>query len=511
MTDVAPQALARRAIAHMNPPVFFGSAALVIAFAVFGGGWTETASETFLATQRWASRNFGWAYVLIATGMLVSLLALLASPARRVRLGGPEAEPEFSRAGWFAMLFAAGMGVGLVYFGVAEPVMHYNDPLFAEPRTTAALTEATRLAFYHWGLHPWAIYGVFALAIAYAHFNRGLPLAPRVLLEPFIGRRHEGAAGHAVDTLCTVGTLLGVATSLGLGAMQINASLDLFFGLPDSVGVQTALIAGITAVATASVVVGVSRGVQRLSQLNIACAAALLAFVVLAGPTLTIVELLVTGIGGYLQTLPRMSLYLDPGPDSAWQTTWTLFYWGWWISWSPFVAIFVARVSKGRTVGEFILGVLLAPTAVTFVWLAAFGGAGLAMARGETDAISPAIEESVSSALQTMLSALPLGGAAAALATVVIALFFVTSSDSGSLVDDMVTSGGDPNPPRAQRVFWAVSEGAVAATLLVLGGLDAIRNAAISLGLPMALLLVAAAAALFRTILRDPAARGRAA
>ena len=493
---------------RMHPTVFFGSAAAVAIFVLFGGLFTETAAALFQTAQEGASRWFGWWYVLVTTGLLAFVIGLLATPARHVRIGGPDAEPEFSRLGWFAMLFAAGMGVGLVYFGVAEPVMHLGNPLRAEPNTDAAAREAMRLAFFHWGLHPWAIYAVFALAIAHAHFNRGLPLAPRSALEPLIGQRYKGRIGDAVDILCTVGTLLGVATSLGLGAQQVNASLDLFFGVARGVTTQMALIALITAIATVSVVLGVSKGVQRLSQLNIGLAGALLLFVLLTGPTLYIVETLITASGLYLQYLPRMSFYLDPGVDSAWQTTWTLFYWGWWISWSPFVAIFVARVSRGRTVREFILGVLFAPTLATFVWLAAFGGTGLWLARvAEAGAdIAAAIDRSIESSLQAMLTALPLGGAAAVLATLVIALFFVTSSDSGSLVDDMVTSGGDPSPPKAQRVFWAVSEGAVAATLLLLGGLSAIRNAAISFGLPMSLLLVIAAAALWRTLKRDAGA-----
>ena len=499
----------QRLTAHMNPVVFFGSATAVVAFVVFGAFFTPRASAFFLATQTGASRFFGWFYVLVATGMLVTILALLFTPARDVRIGGPDAVPEFSRPGWFAMLFAAGMGVGLVFFGVAEPVMHFGDPVRGIAGTEAALGDAMRITFFHWGLHAWAIYIVLALAIAHAHFNRGLPLAPRSAFEPLIGARIHGPFGDAIDILCTVGTLLGVATSLGLGAMQINASLNLFFDLPEGVGAQVVVIAAITLVATVSVVLGVARGVQRLSQLNIGLAGLLLVFVLVAGPTLFIVELLVSTLGRYLQNLPRMSLYLDPGADSAWQTTWTLFYWGWWISWSPFVAIFVARISRGRTVREFILGVLIVPALVTFLWLSAFGGTGLWIEQtADPGAISAAIDESTARSLQAMLAGLPFETITTVLATLVIALFFVTSSDSGSLVDDMVTSGGDPHPPKAQRVFWAVSEGAVAVTLLVLGGLDAIRNAAISLGLPMSLILVAAAVALCRALTAWDAADG---
>ncbi len=498
-----------RLTAHMNPPVFFGSALIVMLFVLVGGLSTERAASLFQATQEGASQYFGWYYVLAVTGLLLFALSLLASRVRHVRLGGREATAEFSLFGWFAMLFAAGMGIGLVYFGVAEPLFHYATPLRSEPRTDAALFEAMALAYFHWGLHAWGVYVVLALAIAHAHYNRDLPLAPRSALEPLIGRHYRGPVGDGVDILCTVGTLLGVATSLGLGAMQINASLDVFFGWPSATWLQVTIIAVITAFATISVVAGVQQGVRRLSQLNIGLAGLLLLFVLLVGPTLYVVELFVSSIGYYVQRLPRMSLFLDPRAGADWQVTWTLFYWGWWISWSPFVAIFVARISRGRTVFEFILGVLLVPTVVTFFWLAVFGGTGLWLERTTDTAILAAVQDDVSTSLQALLAALPLAGISTVIATLVIALFFVTSSDSGSLVDDMVTSGGDAHPPKAQRVFWAVSEGAVAVTLLILGGLTAIRNAAISLGLPMSFLLIAAAVALWRTLHADPMAQPR--
>ncbi|RBI83844.1 BCCT family transporter [Rhodosalinus halophilus] len=497
-----------RLTSQMNPAVFIGSAALVIAFVIAGGGFTDATADFFQTLQENITRFFGWYYVLVVTGILVLTFAILASPARNVRLGGPEATPEFSRFGWFGMLFAAGMGIGLVYFGVAEPLYHYASPLDAEPEGLPAVTEAMRISFFHWGLHAWGIYIVLALAVAYAHFNRGLPLAPRSVLEPLIGERIHGPIGDLTDIVCTVGTLLGVATSLGLGAMQINASLASFFGWPETTLVQIALIAAITLIATISVVSGVKSGVQMLSRVNLWLVLGLMVFVLAVGPTLYVVELFVSALGRYLQNLPQMSLYLDPGADSQWQTTWTLFYWGWWISWSPFVGIFVARISYGRTIKEFILGVLLVPTLLTFLWFAIFGGTGLSAQRAEEGAnLLSAVRENEAASLQAMLATLPFAQISTIVATVVILLFFVTSSDSGSLVDDMVTSGGDPHPPKAQRVFWAVSEGAVAATLLLLGGLTAIRNAAISLGLPMSILLIAAAIALWRNLQADPAAR----
>ncbi|WP_372892822.1 BCCT family transporter [Rhodosalinus sp.] len=499
-----------RLTSHMNPVVFFGSAALVVVFVIAGGGFTDTTASVFQTLQENITRFFGWYYVLVVTGVLVLTLAILASPARNVRIGGPEATPEFPRLGWFGMLFAAGMGIGLVYFGVAEPLYHYASPLEAEAESLPAVTEAMRISYFHWGLHAWGIYIILALAVAYAHFNRGLPLAPRSVLEPLIGDRIRGPIGDVTDIICTVGTLLGVATSLGLGAVQINASLANFFGWPETTLVQIGLIAAITVIATISVVSGVKNGVQMLSRVNLWLVLGLMAFVLAVGPTLYVVELFVTALGHYLQNLPQMSLYLDPGADSEWQTTWTLFYWGWWISWSPFVGIFVARISYGRTIKEFILGVLLVPTALTFLWFAIFGGTALSAQRaGNGTDLLAAVNENEAASLQAMLGTLPLAQISTVVATLVILMFFVTSSDSGSLVDDMVTSGGDPHPPKAQRVFWALSEGAVAATLLILGGLSAIRNAAISLGLPMSVLLIAAGIALWRNLQQDPAARAK--
>ncbi|MEI4235348.1 BCCT family transporter [Roseovarius sp. D22-M7] len=508
--QVQTRSLWRRLTAHMEPTVFFGSAAVVIVFVAAGAGMTEATRSLFETVRAGIFHYFGWFYMLIVTGFLLLTFAILASPARHIRLGGPDARPEFSRIGWFGMLFAAGMGIGLVYFGVAEPLLHYQDPLEAEPLTDAAAVEATRLAYFHWGLHAWAIYIVFALAVAHAHFNRGLPLAPRAVLEPLIGERYKGPIGHGTDILCTVGTLLGVATSLGLGAMQINASLSSFFDVPDSAWTQSLLIAGITLAATISVVSGVKKGVQMLSRANLYLIVLLAAFVFLAGPTLAVMELFVSALGDYLRTLPRMSLHLGTGASSEWQTTWTVFYWGWWISWAPFVAIFVARVSKGRTIKEFILGVLLAPVLLTFFWFAVFGGTGIEAQRAEggPDLIT-AVNENESASLQAVLDTLPFASILITVATVLILLFFVTSSDSGSLVDDIVTSGGKLHPPRAQRVFWALSEGAAAVTLLLLGGLSAIRNAAISLGLPMSLVLILAGIALWRTLRRDPEVQRR--
>jgi len=490
----------------MDPPVFFGSALLVIVLTSFGGGWSETAERIFGALQSFIATRLGWLYVLIVTALLVFVIVLACSRFGRVRLGPDDAQPEFGRLSWIAMLFAAGMGVGLVFFGVAEPLTHWDrPPTGGEPRTDAAVVESLRFSFFHWGLHPWAIYATLAVALALMHFRYGLPLAPRSLLHPLLGERIHGPIGKGVDIICTVGTLIGVAASLGLGALQINAGIErIGWGAYDR-AVQLTIIGVITFTATISVVSGIQYGIRRLSQLNLGLCSLLCLWVFIAGPTFFVLDLFVTGLGRYFQELVRTSLWIAPiRPESeAWQRDWTLSYWGWWLAWSPFVGVFLARISKGRTVRELVLTALTVPTVGSFFWMSVFGGTGLAIAResfgsADGDAFTTSILERPAIALHALLEQLPFGAVTGVLATLLTVVFFVTSSDSGSLVDDMVTSGGDPNPPRAQRVFWAVSEGAMAAGLLVTDGIDALRAAAVTVGLPMALLLLVTAWAMWR-------------
>jgi len=512
------QRLWQRFASKMNPPVFLGSAAVVIAFVAFGTIFTRTAHGTFDAVQSFIVDKFGWFYILSASVLLLFVLWLLVSRFGRIRLGGEGAEPEFGLLSWFSMMMAAGMGIGIVFFGVREPLWHFTEPpppasQFGAPRSDEALRTAMRFTFYHWGLHPWAIYSALALPLAYFHFRHKLPLAPRSLLYPLIGDRIHGWPGHVVDVMCTVGTLFGVATSLGLGAIQINTGLAELTGAPETTWFRVALIAGITAIATVSVVSGIHVGVRRLSEFNIGLAGLILVFVLVAGPTLYVVQLFVSSIGHYLQNLPSMSFWINPDPDSQWQADWTLFYWSWWISWSPFVGVFVARISKGRTIREFIIAAFLVPTLMGFFWFSVIGGTGLHMELSGRADIAKAIHEADSraGALYAVLGALPAAKVMWGAATLLIVVFFITSSDSGSLVDDMVTSGGHPNPPKAQRVFWACSEGAVAITLLVAGagalgetaGLKALRWASLTTGLPMAAFLLVASAGLVRALRVD--------
>jgi choline/glycine/proline betaine transport protein len=492
----------------MNPPVFIGAGATVGLFVIFGSIWTEQAGEWFEAARVYVSKTFGWFYLVTATGFLIASFILLFSKAGKIKLGKPDDEPEYSLLGWLTMLFAAGMGTGLVFWGVAEPLHHYSELPMGGGGEPSAIGDALRWSFFHWGLHPWAIYSMFGIAISYFHFRHGLPLAPRSIFFGLTGRPLQGALGHVVDAFCTVGTLMGVATSLGLGAMQINQGLGKTFGVEQAVTVQIWLIVGITAVATISVALGVSKGIQRLSIFNIGLGGVLLLFVLLVGPTLYLVEAFISGTAQYIQRLPFMSLWIDLREGTSWQANWTLFYWGWWFSWCPFVGIFTARISRGRTIREFLIAVLVVPVLGAFVWMSVFGGTALHLhAFGGAELVGP-VREEVAISLHLLLEELPWASITAVLATLLVTVFFITSSDSGSLVDDMVTAGGDPHPPRWQRIFWATSEGAVAAVLLLAGGLRALQNAALTMGFPMAVILAVGTVSLFRALIIDSRRKG---
>jgi len=487
----------------MNPPVFIGAAVTTIGIIIFGAVWTKTAKNAFSNMLDFITTYFGWYYVIVVFAFLVFVLWLYFSPFGKIRLGEDDSKPEFSRLGWFSMLFAAGMGMGLIFWGVAEPLMHYMNPAKAEAETTEALKEGMRYSFFHWGFHPWAIYIIFALGIAYFHFRHKLPLAPRSLFYPILGEKIYQWPGHVIDAFTTVGTLLGVATSLGLGALQINSGLSDLTGIPDEIKTQVIIIAIITAIAVTSTISGVGKGIKYLSLSNIGLMFVLMAFVFFAGPTLYQVKLFVTTFGGYLQKIVSMSLWLDIRPNTEWQSDWTLFYWGWWLSWCPFVGIFVARISKGRTIREFIFYVLLIPTLVTFMWFSIFGGTASHLQINEGVQLGQVVQENVAISLNALLSHLPFSSITQWVGILLVVVFFITSSDSGSLVDDMVTSGGHPNPPVAQRAFWGISEGAAAAALLMAGGLEALQTASISAGLPQSLVVIACCFSLVKALRKD--------
>jgi len=422
----------------------------------------------------------------------------------RIRLGPDHSTPDYSYASWFAMLFAAGMGIGLMFFGVAEPIMHFVDPPVGDPLTAAAARQSMRITFFHWGIHAWAIYGVVALSLAYFGFRHGLPLRIRSSLYPLIGERIYGPIGHAVDTFAVLGTIFGLATSLGFGVIQINAGLNYLLGVEVSVLVQVILIAVITLIATVSVVAGLDKGIRRLSEFNMLMAVLLLAFVLMAGPTVHLLQAFVQNTGMYVSNLFSMTFNLYAYEPTSWLGGWTLFYWGWWIAWSPFVGMFIARISRGRTVREFVTGVLLVPLGFTFIWMTIYGNTALHMVAIEgITGLSDAVAADSSVALFRFLEELPLTAVTSTIAALLVAIFFVTSSDSGSLVIDMLTSKFEEESPVWQRIFWALLEGLVAIALLIAGGLGALQAATLASALPFTIIMVLMCWGLFRAMRLD--------
>ena len=493
---------------QVNPPTFFISAGIIIAFVAIAMIFSGSTANIFGAIQAGIANYTGWFFILVVNIVLGYSVYMMFSRYGKIRLGGPDQKPEFTTLGWFAMLFSAGMGIGLLFYGVAEPMYHFTSPPTVPPGSPEEAHRAQHamgLTFLHWGLHPWAVYAVIALGLAYFGFNRGMPLSIRSIFYPLIGNKIYGPVGHGIDILATVATLFGVATSLGFGVSQVNAGLNVVFGLPESGVMQAVLIAIITGFATISVVVGLDGGIRRLSEMNMVIAALLLLFVLILGPTIFILEAYIENIGYYIQHFPHLATWAETYTRGDWQNGWTVFYYGWWISWSPFVGMFVARVSKGRTIKEFIMGVLFVPTLVTFLWMTIMGDTALYIEMFGDGGIAAAVSDSVPKALFAFLDHFALSTLTSILSVIVIITFFVTSSDSGSLVIDIITAGGLEDPPTGQRIFWAVTEGVVAAALLVGGGLSALQTAAITTGLPFAVVLLIVCVGLQRGLRTDPA------
>lgn len=489
--DIPKETPPKRKWIEINPPVFISSAILAIAFILYAVIFPTNASAFFGDLQVKVADSAGWFYVMAVAGFLVFVVGLALSRYGLVKLGPDHSMPDYSNLSWFAMLFSAGMGIGLMFFGVAEPIMHYASPPVGEPETVAAARQAMRITFFHWGIHAWAIYAVVALSLAYFSFRYNLPLTIRSALYPLIGKHIYGPIGHAVDTFAVLGTLFGVATSLGFGVIQINSGLSYLFDIPNTIGVQIVLIAVITAIATLSVGLGLDSGIRRISELNIILAVILLLFVLVAGPTIFLLQTLVQNTGNYMSSLFRDTFNLYAYEPTSWIGGWTLFYWGWWIAWSPFVGMFIARVSRGRTIREFVIGVLVVPVGFTFMWMTFFGDTALHMVIMQgIDELKVAVADDPSVALFQFFENLPFPGIMSALATLLVVTFFVTSSDSGSLVVDMLTSGGCETSPLWQRVFWAVVEGIVAASLLIAGGLGALQAATIASALPFTVIMI---------------------
>ncbi|MCC5940793.1 MAG: BCCT family transporter [Balneolaceae bacterium] len=474
----------------IHGPVFWPSVILITALIVgtiIAGDAAESAfNAARVGITEWAS----WLFVIGVNVFIGFSLYFAFSKFGSIRLGGQDSEPEFSTMAWFAMLFSAGMGIGLMFFAVAEPMWHLLYPPHSEPGSTGAVRDAMGVTFLHWGLHAWAVYAIVGLALAFFAFNRKLPLSFRSVFYPLLGERINGWMGDVIDILAVLATLFGLATSLGLGASQAGAGMEYVFGLENTVALQVIIIVVVTAIAVVSVVLGIDKGVKVLSEFNIRIAALFLLFILVFGPTLYILGNFVQSTGHYLQNFASYATWTQAFEEGSFMTDWTVFYWAWWISWSPYVGMFIARISKGRTVKQFVLGVLIVPTMVTFLWMSGFGGSALYLETGGIAEIAAAVEADQTTSLFILLDQFPFSIFMSILAIILVLSFFVTSSDSGSLVIDGLTSGGKMHSPVGQRVFWASAEGGVAAILLVGGGLGALQAGAISTGLPFVLVLL---------------------
>ena len=491
------------------PGVFIPAAVLLAIFALVAAIWPDQMDEALVTANTNVVQKIGWWYVAVVTGFVAFSLWIALSPMGEIVLGKDDEEPEFGVKSWFAMLFAAGMGIGLVFWGVAEPLNHFASPPPGSPAGDESQTARTALdtTFLHWGLHAWAIYVVVGLAIAYAVHRKGRPISLRYALEPLFGERVLGRWGDLIDVIAVVGTLFGVATSLGFGVTQLGAGLN-FLGFVDNAGngLLVVLIVIITAIALASVVSGVDKGIKLLSNINMGLAGVLLLLVLILGPTVFLLSDFVTQIGSYLQNFLNLSFNVRPFQEdgAAWLSSWTTYYWGWWMSWAPFVGVFIARISRGRTVRQFITGVLLVPTAITFLWFSVLGGSAIyTEVFGGGGLVAEDGTVSTNTALFQLLDTLPMATVLSVIAMFLIVVFFVTSSDSGSFVVAMLSEGGNLNPPVWNRVFWAVMEGVVAAVLLVAGGLGALQTTAILVAAPFSVVMVLMAVATGKALMAE--------
>lgn len=498
--------------------VFAVSGLLVVAFVVLTLAFQNQVEPMFSGMRSWLTSNLDWFFLSAGNIFVLVCLVVALSPLGRVRLGGTEAVPDYSYLGWFSMLFAAGMGIGLMFFGVSEPLSHFGSamggtviengvrtdwaPLAGAAGDAAAATRLGMAAtIFHWALHPWAIYAVLALGLALFSFNKGLPLTIRSVFYPLLGERVWGWSGHLIDILAVLATLFGLATSLGYGAAQASSGLNFLFDVPLGETTQVLLVIGITAIALTSVVAGLDAGVKRLSEINMAIALLLMLFVILVGPTLDIAKGFFSNLVAYIQYLPALASPFGRD-DVNFSQGWTAFYWAWWISWSPFVGMFIARVSRGRTVREFIVSVLIVPSLACVLWMTVFGeNAIIQLVRDGYEAASKA---ELPLQLFTMLDVLPLAQITSFIAIVLVVVFFVTSSDSGSLVIDVISAGGKVDAPLPQRVFWAVFEGLVAIALILGGGLVALQAMAVSTGLPFTVVLLVASMAIIKGLASEP-------
>jgi len=489
----------------VNKPVFYPSLLVIVLSVALALIFSGQAEQSFENAQQWVSQKGGWLYTICVNAFIAFCLFLAFGKYGSIRLGGPMARPEFSGKAWFAMLFSTGIGNGLVLFSIADPVRDFMNPprLAAGSEPNAIAQEAINFSFLHHGIHGWAIYTVIGLALAYFTYNRKMPLTIRSAFYPLLGDRIHGWIGHLIDVVAVVATLFGLATTMGFGVGQINAGFHHVFGIPVGLGIQYIIILGVTAVATISVVLGVNRGIRFLSELNIGVALIIFILVLVLGPTAFIMKGYVQNVGSYLYNFVDLSTWSGSYVNSSWHNNVTLMYWGWWASWSPFVGTFIARISRGRTIKEFILGVLFLPAMVTFLWFSAFGGTSMLGLMEGDFALATAVNENVSTALYVFFEKFPFAMLLKVLGMVLICSFIITSADSGALVVDGITSGGDRKTPAMQRILWASLAGLIAAALLTGGGLVTLQAAVTISGLPFAVLLLLMCISLLKGIRED--------
>lgn len=488
---------------RVSKPVFIASSLFIVCFIIFGALFTEQAFIFFDSAQAFITDKFGWFFIFLVNATVLFCLYIPFSKYGDIRLGHQTEQPQYSLFSWVGMLFSAGLGIGLIYYGTAEPLYHFLAPPMGEAETIEAAKQAMNITFLHFGLHGWALYAFVGLALAYFHYRRGLPLSIRSTLYPILGEKIYGFWGHVVDTLAVFGTMFGVVTSLGLGAQQINSGLALLFDMPNNMAVQFGIIALITTFATISVMLGLNKGIKRLSDINIVIAVLLLLFMIVFGPTLFIFDSFIENTGNYIAAFVPLGFWTEAWSKTDWQGSWTIFYWAWWVSWAPFVGVFVARVSRGRTLREFTLGIMFIPLVILFLWFTTFGGVAINMELMGNPGFIEALNNDFGSVVFKFLEGYPMAQPLTMVVILMIMLWFVTSSDSASFVIDMLTAGGDTNPPKIQRLFWAISEGLIAAILLSAGGLAALQAAAIVAGFPFAIVIVVMMYALIKGLRRD--------
>ncbi|HBC3951901.1 TPA: BCCT family transporter [Vibrio parahaemolyticus] len=498
--------------------VFAISGMAIVLFVVVTLTFRQQVEPFFAGLRAWLVSNLDWFFLASGNVFVIVCLVLIVTPLGRVRIGGTEATPDYSYAGWLAMLFAAGMGIGLVFFGVSEPMSHFSSALGgvniengvrtdwaplggAVGDTDAASALGMAATIYHWALHPWSIYALLALGLAIFSFNKGLPLTMRSIFYPLFGERVWGWVGHIIDILAVVATVFGLATSLGYGASQAATGLNFLFGVPMTDTTQVVLIVVITALALISVVAGLDSGVKRLSEINMILAAMLLFFVIIVGPTMAILTGFFDNIASYITNIPALSMPFER-EDVNYSQGWTAFYWAWWISWSPFVGMFIARVSRGRSVREFIICVILIPSTVCVLWMTAFGGT--AISQYVNDGYEAVFNAELPLKLFAMLDVMPFAEITSVVGIVLVVVFFITSSDSGSLVIDTIAAGGKVDAPTPQRVFWCTFEGLVAIALMLGGGLAAAQAMAVTTGLPFTIVLLVATVSLIKGLMDEP-------